>query len=122
MFRHLVLVILAAALLAASPAASPAAPAAVVGPPTVCHPIDIGDATSLPWGSAPFGTDADYDVARTVDDTLAILRGSSDTLVHMETLRRAVIYLTPLSEAGAARPAAWREQEIGRLLAGLQAD
>jgi len=110
----------AAATAAASVAAAPPAP--VFGPPTVCHPIDIGNATSLPWGSDRFATDPAYDVARAVDDTLAILRASSDTLVHMETLRRAVIYLTPLSETGAAKPAAWREQELSRLLAALQAD
>ena len=111
---------LAATAAAATVAAAP--PAAVFGPPTVCHPIDIGNATSLPWGSDRFATDPAYDVARAVEDTLAILRASPDTLVHMETLRRAVIYLTPLSETGAAKPAAWREQELGKLLAALQAD
>jgi hypothetical protein len=40
----------------------------------------------------------------------------------METLRRAVVYITPLSEQGAAKPAAWREQELAKLLAALQAD
>ena len=123
--RNRLLPTLIAATLAAAPAAAAltAAPAAAVfGPPTVCHPIDIGNATSLPWGSDRFGADPAYDVAKTVDDTLGILRASSDTLVHMETVRRAVVYLTPLSDSGAAKPAAWREQEIARLLAGLQAD
>jgi hypothetical protein len=110
------------AALAALPAVLAAAAPAVLGPPTVCHPIDIGTAKSLPWGSAPFAASTDYDVARTVDDTLAILRDSKDTLVHMETLRRAVIYLTPLSDAGKAKPEAWRDAEVARLLAALQAD
>lgn len=110
------------AALAALPVVFAAAAPAVLGPPTVCHPIDIGTAKSLPWGSAPFAASTDYDVARTVDDTLAILRDSPDTLVHMETVRRAVIYLTPLSDAGKAKPETWREAEIARLLAALQAD
>jgi hypothetical protein len=110
------------AALAALPVVLAAAAPAVLGPPTVCHPIDIGTAKSLPWGSAPFAASPDYDVARTVDDTLAILRDSPDTLVHMETLRRAVIYLTPLSDAGKAKSEAWREAEIARLLAALQGD
>ena len=114
--------IVVCAALAALPVVLAAAAPAVLGPPTVCHPIDIGNAKSLPWGGAPFATAADYDVARTVDDTLAILRDSPDTLVHMETLRRAVIYLTPLSDAGKAKPEAWRETEVARLLAALQAD
>jgi hypothetical protein len=110
------------AALAALPVVLAAAAPAVLGPPTVCHPIDIGNAKSLPWGSAPFAASTDYDVARTVDDTLAILRESPDTLVHMETLRRAVIYLTPMSDAGKAKPEDWRQAQIGRLLAALQAD
>jgi len=110
------------AALAALPAVLAAAAPAVLGPPTVCHSIDIGTAQSLPWGSASFAASPDYDVARTVDDTLAILRDSKDTLVHMETLRRAVIYLTPLSDAGKAKPEAWRDAEVARLLAALQAD
>jgi len=97
-----------------------AAPA--LGPPTICHPIDIGDARSLPWGDSPFSVAADYDVGRAVEDTLAILRESSDTLVHMETLRRAAICLADLSEAGAARPAEWRQAQLERLQTALQAD
>lgn len=96
--------------------------ATALGPPTICHPLDIGQAKSLPWGSSGFQIAADYDVARTVDDTLAILRASPDTLVHMETLRRAAIYLTPLSGAGEARPAAWRAAQLARLASALEAD
>jgi hypothetical protein len=122
-FRHLAAAaVLAAIPLASAPAAAASVPAAVFGPPTICHPIDIGQAQSLPWGGSRFEASADYDLARTVDDTLAILRASPDTLVHMETLRRAAIYLTTLSDVGAAKPAAWREQQLGRLLAALQAD
>jgi hypothetical protein len=110
------------AALAALPALLAAAAPAVLGPPTVCHPIDIGSAQSLPWGDGPFATAPGYDVARTVDDTLAILRDSPDTLVHMETLRRAVISLTTLSDAGKARPADWRDAQLARLQAALEAD
>ena len=44
------------AALAALPALLAAAAPAVLGPPTVCHPIDIGSAQSLPWGDGPFAT------------------------------------------------------------------
>lgn len=120
--RLAVAAVLAAIPLSAAPAVAASVPAAVFGPPTICHPIDIGQAHSLPWGTGNFGASADYDLTHTVDDTLAILRDSPDTLVHMETLRRAAIYLTTLSEVGAAKPAEWREQQLERLLTALHAD
>jgi hypothetical protein len=72
-------------------AAFPAAPAHA-GPPNICHPTDIGDARSLPFGNGPFepGSLAAADVPAR---TLEILDQSDDTLVHMETLRRAWVYL-----------------------------
>ncbi len=69
------------------------APPAQAGPPLICHPVDIGDAKCLPWGSAPFKKSRGYSPARLVDDTLAILASEKSVLVHMETLRRAALYV-----------------------------
>jgi hypothetical protein len=69
-----------------------AAPA-LAGPPFVCHPFEIGTATSLP--SDPnnwLAVRADYDIHRVVADTDALLTPSTPTLVRMETLRRAALY------------------------------
>ena len=70
-----------------------AAPA-LAGPPFVCHPFEIGAATSLPWngGNNWLGMRADYDVTRVVADTEAFLKTDMPTLARMETLRRAVLY------------------------------
>lgn len=69
------------------------------GPPAICWPIEIGDAKSLPWGEDAFEKTADYDAARTVRDTLALLDGTMPVLVRMETIRRATLYLDD-SQAG----------------------
>ena len=107
-------------------AAAPAVPvaAAAWGPPAICHPIEIGEARSLPWNAAEaFGTRADYDLKDVVDDTRAILRGTPDALVHMETVRRAVIYLTGIGgRAHSDVDEAWRAREIARLVDALKAD
>jgi hypothetical protein len=111
-------------------AAAPPALPALLGPPALCHPIDIGDAHSLPWkGQEAWGRLADYDLARVVEDTRAVLRGTPDTLVHMETARRAVIYLSGIgggdkreTKQGDAHDAAWRAREIARLVGALKAD
>jgi len=112
----------AAAPVSATPAPAPAPAAAWFGPPTLCHPIAIGDGKSLPWKSGSFGRDPDYDLARVVADTLALLDGSDATFVHMETLRRAVIYLGDRGgEPGkaAAKDTAWRRAECQRLVGAL---
>ena len=59
--------------------------AAPAGPPMICHAIDIGNAPSLPLQSGAVA------VERLPAETLAILEGTDDALVHMETLRRAAI-------------------------------
>ena len=67
---------------------------AQAGPPLICHPFNIGDAKSLPWGSGT-GWDnpaSSYDVKNLVADTLAILDQAPTVLVRMETMRRAAIY------------------------------
>jgi hypothetical protein len=67
---------------------------AIAGPPLICHPIEIGDAKSLPWGSSSDwrAVRPDYDLDRLVEDTLALLTPEAPVLARMETLRRATIY------------------------------
>jgi hypothetical protein len=67
--------------------------AAHAGTPLICHPYDIGNARSLPGGSAK-GTDPRYDRSHLTTDTLALLAPDTPVLVRMETLRRAAIYAT----------------------------
>ncbi len=66
---------------------------AYFGPPTICFPIEIGNARSLPFGQDAFEIEKSYPLEKLVDDTVRILDRSPDALVHMETLRRAVVYL-----------------------------
>ena len=65
---------------------------AFAGPPLVCHPIQIGNARSLPGGSGPFGILSSYDRSRLVEETLNLLTSDMPVLVRMETLRRATLY------------------------------
>jgi hypothetical protein len=117
----------AVSLALAGPVHSAVAPAPL-GPPAVCHPIDIGDARSLAWnGDGAWEQRTDYNIALVVDDTRSVLGGTTDTLVHMETLRRAVIYLTGIgggdADAGSAgKDDAWRTRESARLVTALKAD
>jgi len=62
------------------------------GPPLICHPIEIGQAKSLPWVDWNRKASGDYDLKNLTRDTLAILDSSTPVLVRMETLRRATIY------------------------------
>lgn len=66
---------------------------AQAGPPLICHPIDTGNARSLPW-EGPNWRDVkkDYDLNRLVTDTLALLGPETPVLERMETLRRATVY------------------------------
>jgi len=80
-------------LLLASLVTGSAAQAASVGPPLICHPIDIGKAESLPFGDAKFAVRHDFPLERVHPEAMRFLDGSDDVLVHMETIRRAVIYL-----------------------------
>jgi hypothetical protein len=70
------------------------ATSAVAGPPLVCHSFDIGTAKSLPWISHGWNlTGAEsYKLNDLVSDTTSILDADSTVLVHMETLRRAMLY------------------------------
>lgn len=67
---------------------------AIAGPPLICHPIETGDAKSLPWGSSADwrAVRPDYDLNHLVEDTLALLTPETPVLARMETLRRATIY------------------------------
>jgi hypothetical protein len=66
---------------------------AFAGPPLLCFPFEIGDARTLPMGTAGWHSiDPAYDAARLVDDTLALLGPDTPVLVRMETLRRATVY------------------------------
>lgn len=66
---------------------------AYAGPPLICHPFEIGDAKSLPWGGNQWrAVKADYDLNRLVDDTLALLAPDAPVIVRMETMRRATVY------------------------------
>lgn len=78
------------ALLAVAATARPA----LAGPPLLCHPFDIGSATSLPWSGASswFDGQPGYDLQRLVQDTEALLTPATPVVVRMETLRRAAIY------------------------------
>ena len=62
------------------------------GPPLICHPIEIGQAKSLPWVDWNRKVSGDYDLKNLTRDTLAILDSNPSVLVRMETLRRATIY------------------------------
>ena len=66
---------------------------ASAGPPLICHPLEIGEATSLPWGNSAFEKAAKYDDRAVIDDAIRILDTSDSALVHMETLRRATLYI-----------------------------
>ena len=65
----------------------------LAGPPIMCHPLDIGDAKSLPFGKDAFATARGYNAKRVVEETLGILKTADSPLVRMETLRRATVYL-----------------------------
>jgi hypothetical protein len=90
-----------------------AAPA-LAGPPFICHPFEIGAATSLPWtGGDYLGMRGDYDITRVVADTEALLKTDMPTLTRMETLRRAVLY--------ASQNRALAERLVARLAARVDA-
>jgi len=105
---------------------------AQAGPPLICHPYNIGEAKSLPWGTGP-GWDAkdpSYNVQNLTRDTLAILDRGAPVLVRMETLRRAVMYGVDNHQAARTLVAALKERsgrasalayfDYGYLLASLK--
>lgn len=81
------------------------------GPPMVCHEVMIGKAKSLPWDGGRGGSASGYDVKKLPGDTAALLAAESSTLVRMETLRRAAVYMSYQTPAEGER-LAW--ELIGR--------
>ena len=66
---------------------------AQAGPPLICHPIEIGQAKTLPWVDLNYQKGSGgYRPENLTRDTLAILDSNPSVLVRMETLRRATIY------------------------------
>jgi hypothetical protein len=65
---------------------------AQAGPPLICHPIEIGQAKSLPWVEFNHRGSTDFDLKNLSRETLVILDSRTPVLVRMETLRRATIY------------------------------
>src|SRR5260370_25744458 len=70
---------------------------AQAGPPLICHPYDIGNAQSLPWGHGRDAVgfdnpDSSYNTKQLTTDTLKILDSGAAVLVRMETMRRASLY------------------------------
>lgn len=77
----------------------------LAGPPLICHPfITAAGAPLLPWaeGRGWRSPDPAYDVARLVDDTLALLSPDAPIVTRMENMRRATIYADAHPEAAAA--------------------
>ncbi|PCJ55280.1 MAG: hypothetical protein COA70_03330 [Planctomycetota bacterium] len=68
------------------------------GPPAICQPFDIGDAASLPWKAGAFEADTQYDLALLNHDLAKILDSNDDAMVRMESIRRAVIYVSGFSQ------------------------
>jgi hypothetical protein len=89
------------------------------GPPLICHPLEAGSATLLPWGAGSGWNTPDrrYEVRDLTDDMLTLLSSDAPLLARMENLRRATIY-------GAERPktaAALLEALLARIPAGAHA-
>lgn len=84
--RHFAIAVLLTAFLFAG--------SALAGPPLICHPLDIGNAKSLPWISHSWNLSGgeSYDIKNLSADTISTLDSDSTVLVHMETLRRATLY------------------------------
>lgn len=72
------------------------APRMMAGPPLICHALDIGSATSLPWNPDLTlwnqNVKTNYDRSHLIQDTLALLTPATPVIVRMETLRRATLY------------------------------
>ena len=106
---------------------------AQAGPPLICHPIEIGQAKSLPWVEFNHRGRTDYDLKNLSRDTLAILDSHTPVLARMETLRRATIYarhdtqvakelITRLQERAANSDAAGRPDALAWFDVGYLAE
>ncbi|MCP4092563.1 MAG: hypothetical protein GY747_03855 [Planctomycetes bacterium] len=90
-------------------------------PPAICQPFEIGKAESLPWKEGPFGIDHDFDLATLNAEVIRILDADSSTLVHMETIRRAVVYTTGFSRKKDKLSLAQKKLGVESLIAMLRA-
>lgn len=70
----------------------PAMARALLGPPLLCHPFEIGTAASLPFGKGIMEADTRLGADEVLQRTLELVTGE-DAVVRMETLRRAAISL-----------------------------
>jgi hypothetical protein len=71
------------------------APAALAGPPLICHPFVTDAATPLlPWAASRdwHAPHPGYELANLTADTLRLLSPDAPVLARMENLRRAAIY------------------------------
>src|SRR5260370_36170489 len=80
---------------------------AQAGPPLICHPYDIGNAQSLPWGHGRDAVgfdnpDPNYNIKQLTTDTLKILDSGAPALARMETMRRASLYRSNDAAAAAS--------------------
>ena len=90
------------------------APAALAGPPLLCHPFDTAGAPSLPWGGDGWrDARAGYDLRGLTRDTEALLTAKTPVIARMETLRRAAIYAS--RDPAVARQLLTRLQARGKL-------
>ncbi len=64
----------------------------VLGPPAVCQPFDIGKAPCLPWKAGAFGFDPEFPLDKLNPELASLLDRQADSLVQLESIRRAVIY------------------------------
>lgn len=64
----------------------------ILGPPAVCHPFDIGKSPSLPWKAGAFGFDPEFPLDKLNPELATLLDRQDDTLVQLESVRRAVVY------------------------------
>lgn len=64
------------------------------GPPLICHPFETNNAKSLPWKGGAFEVSKRYDTSKVVSDTVKLLDEAPSVLARMETIRRAVIYVS----------------------------
>jgi tetratricopeptide (TPR) repeat protein len=88
----------ACAVAVALAALAPGANRYFFGPPLLCFPLDIGDAVSIPDPSGPEPRAAALEKpAEFLRRVLAVLDGTNDTLVHIETMRRASITIHGLN-------------------------
>jgi hypothetical protein len=72
------------------------------GPPLICHPLDIGNAKSLPWTGTGWNLSGNenFDMKNLAHDTITLLDANTPIIVRMETLRRATLYAMKDPQAG----------------------